>query len=230
MNLKLVLFSIVLALSGCNYNQSKAPPAESTQNGQQTESLNYAAVNSKVFANNCISCHSVGGGNRGGVNLETYDQVFKNIVAIRDEVSARQMPPSSRPPLSDSQIQMLLMWIDSGAHEETVLNPPPVEPEQPPVAVEPIPPIEPPTEWPEQITFEIVFKQVVGPSCIQCHSEASGNGGDVNLETYDNFVAVKDRVRETVADGSMPRRSRLSDQQKKLILKWIDQGALEKAL
>jgi mono/diheme cytochrome c family protein len=87
---------------------------------------------------------------------------------------------------------------------------------QPPVIPEPIVPA---------TTYEMVYQQVIQPSCLKCHS-GSGSG-DVNLETYQNLLQLKDDVRSTIAKGTMPRRSKLTEEQKKLILDWIDAGAPE---
>lgn len=75
------------------------------------DAINFAMVYEQVFAPRCVSCH----GERGGVNLETYDNVFANRQAIVDAVDGGFMPPRSRGPLTPEQKELLMRWIQSGA-------------------------------------------------------------------------------------------------------------------
>jgi hypothetical protein len=51
--------------------------------------------------------------------------------------------------------------------------------------------------------------------CNSCHSEYS---------SYSGVSTDKSRIRSTIVDGSMPKRSTLSDAQKNAIVCWIDNG------
>ncbi len=75
-------------------------------------------------------------------------------------------------------------------------------------------------------TYSEVKKYVLDPSCIKCHSNTNPKG-DVTLETYADVIKNLSDVRDDVVDGSMPKRSKLTDEQKTLILEWIKLGAPE---
>ncbi len=53
-----------------------APPA--TNNTLQPQ---FSSIMNLVFKSKCLSCHSAAGGNKGGVNLETYNSVKNYVVA-----------------------------------------------------------------------------------------------------------------------------------------------------
>lgn len=204
----------LLNLISCNYKQSNELPLDPVRSGDsamKAEEVDFQLVMEKVMANNCVNCHSQEGGNRGELNLETYENVVQVLTEIREQVSDRTMPPRRAPPLSDEQIQLIIAWIDAGA------------PEKAEGVVSPADPL------PVATNYAIVFTQVIQPSCLKCHStdDKPSKKGHINLETYADLMTVKDDVRRTVADGSMPRRSKLTDEQKKLILDWIDAGAPE---
>lgn len=249
----IVGFSFLVLLSSCNYSQSKSMPLDSVDSGLATEKVDFSVVMEKVMVKNCLNCHSNAGGNRGGLNLETYEDVIAVAAEIKDLVSSRTMPPRRMTALTDQQIQLLVEWIDAGAPLKavpdepvpepnpeptpapapvppptTVPTPDPVPTTTPPVVPKPTPeptPAPVPVPVPVGTTYEMVYKQVIQPSCLKCHS---GQGaGDVNLETYQNLIEFKNEVKTTISNGSMPRRSKLTAEQKKLILEWIDAGAPE---
>lgn len=223
---------ILLSLAGCNYSQTKGLNLDSSEAVLGAEQIDFEVVNSKIISPTCLMCHSEAGGNRGGLNLETYQNVIDNLDEIQARVLDRTMPPRRIGVLTDEQIKILTDWIAAGAVEKINQPVAPIEPvtpaptEPPPVVVNPPPAADPPV--PES-TFAMVFKQVIEPSCLKCHSDAGGNSHRVNLETYANVFRLKADIRNAIVEGSMPRRSKLTDEQKKLILDWIDAGAHEKA-
>lgn len=82
---------------------------------------------------------------------------------------------------------------------------------------------------PNRPQFQEVFRQIIQPKCAVCHSAAGGNRGGLNLESYAAVKGAITLVRDAVATGFMPPRSRppLSPEEKAMFLRWIDQGALE---
>jgi cytochrome c5 len=71
---------------------------------------NFAVIRSQVLQSSCLRCHS--GAGAGGVNLETYDSVLRNLSAIDEAVSSGAMPPRGmKAELKD----LLLKWIQLGA-------------------------------------------------------------------------------------------------------------------
>ena len=82
---------------------------------------------------------------------------------------------------------------------------------------------------PDQLTYKIINQNVLATACLNCHSASGGNQFGINLETYEKVFAAKDDIKTAVANKSMPPASQqaLSDQQIKMIIDWIDAGALE---
>jgi len=117
MNYTLILFMI---LTACGYQNTILPTdaelANNDTNKPTSDTLDYATVKSKVFQNYCYRCHSSDGGNKGQVNLETYENVKELAQTINDEVSSGRMPKEA-PFLPTKLKQFLLHWIESGAPE-----------------------------------------------------------------------------------------------------------------
>lgn len=268
-----------ITLVGCNYQINKETPIELQPQGPQgqkgeapeaisEDQLSYQVVVDQVLAKRCQTCHSEAGGNKGSLNLETYEAVKKNIQDIRNEVSEKSMPPRRQQPLSEAQIKLVLAWIDAGANLEakkpieqtptpTPTEPTP-EPSEPvivpaptqPATPDPVPPVKaPPTtpappvivpapvdptpivipSNPKEITFEMVRTVLLKPRCFQCHSDATINKGDVNLETYKNVMANLTDIYDDIVEKRMPRGKDkvLTEQQLKIFFDWYEAGATE---
>lgn len=232
---KNLLFLTLVALSGCNYKVNKVTPDDGIT-GLSAGQLTYQAVNTSVLAKNCVSCHSQAGGNKGGVNLETYAEVKRNSKQIREQVADKSMPPRTQ--LSDAQINMIITWIDAGATEDGQPQSIPTEPSQPttpPTTPPPAPTPKPDPVFtlpddPKQISYEMVRVNLLVPKCIKCHSEPN-NKGDVNLETYENVISHLGEIYSDIEDGSMPKGkdNKLTDDQKQLFFRWKDAGAPKEA-
>lgn len=82
---------------------------------------------------------------------------------------------------------------------------------------------------PDEITYKAVNEAVLQPACLSCHSDAAGNKGGVNLETYAKVFAEREIIKQLVAKKEMPPATRgpLDDRQIKMIIDWIEAGALE---
>ena len=216
----------LLVLAGCNYTIQK--PVASDSGAQAIETLptgtipGYQTVNKGIIGPKCLECHSNAGGNGGGVNLETYNNVKSDLVDIRSEVTSGRMP-KNRAPLTAKEKEVLLAWLDAGgsldgATTTPTTNKPTPTPTPEPGDVMPDP---------DKIDFQLVNTKVITPRCVGCHSDKGGNKGDVNLETYDNIYSQIDTIKDEVESGSMPRPKNkpLTDFQKKLFLTWIEKGA-----
>lgn len=224
------LFLASLLLFGCNNGLSRKneDPIILTPKISSPEQLTYKSIQASVLQKACLKCHSEASGNKGGVNLETYENVFKNSHQIRIEVSGGTMPPNEK--LTNAQIKQTTDWIDAGASEngKTAGEIPTVTPTPQPVPT-PIPtptPVKAPL--PEKISFETVFNQVIKTNCFKCHSAAGGNRSDINLENYENVFANRFEVKFQIETDQMPSKkgTPLTEVQKKLILAWIAQGSL----
>jgi mono/diheme cytochrome c family protein len=205
------------AVSACSFRELKqaVPPMAIAKPG----AIDFRLVSVAVFQPQCVDCH----GAKGGVSVETYAEVLRNLQAIKGVVENRQMPPRS--PLSQDAQNLVLQWIADGAPEVVDAAPeprppsPPKPPEQPPAPGNPDPVL--------TLDFETVSRVVLRPSCTSCH----GTKGGVNLQTYADAVSDLQLLKDVVESGDMPPRSRpkLTDLQKKTLLDWIALGAPERS-
>jgi len=220
MKFKILFLAFVLNclwLMGCNISRDQQPMLLDPPEMQlKAEELDFKTVSKFVFVPSCVGCHKAGASS-GGVNLETYELVFKKITQIKLEVAGGLMPPSK--PLNQLQVQLLNKWIDAGAREFTGAQPQPVPaPNLPPA----------PVPSPEVVTYTQVSEKVFKTSCTGCHSIDGGNMGEINLETYESVFSVRDNVQAAVEEGRMPPSDMglsLTTEQKKLLLRWLGQGA-----
>ena len=88
---------------------------ENNAQGSPGAALDFLAVKSQFFEPQCLRCHSNAGGNRGGVNLETYVNVSNFLSRVQSAVNSGVMPPSGS--LSTSMKSILNNWISAGAPE-----------------------------------------------------------------------------------------------------------------
>lgn len=112
--------ALALALSfffvGCNYSYRRGTE-KTGDKVTQAEVITFQMINERVIQPSCIGCHSAASGNKGGVNLETYENIVTRKNVIRREVVERTMPPRSKQPLTAAQVKLIVDWIDQGAYE-----------------------------------------------------------------------------------------------------------------
>ena len=252
MNLKIgSLLTALILVVGCNYNEQKKIndsdlfPEIQFKTGAE---LSYKQISEQVLEKRCFECHSNARGNKGKVNLETYQNVFANKEDIRNDLLDKSMP-KDRPALSTYEARLVIAWIESGASEfaqekpiidepttPPVVAPPPQPPKSPPtppVVVDPPAPVVVPEIPADQVDFAFITKYVLQTNCYKCHTEKAGNKGHVNLETYENVMKNYDDIQLDISTDQMPpappKGIPLTDEQARLILKWLDNGAPEKA-
>ncbi|WP_141734793.1 hypothetical protein [Oligoflexus tunisiensis] len=114
------LLSVLLVaapLSGCNFKEEKDQDDDADQvTVDPSAPVTFAEIYSKILQPSCHGCHSVGGGNEGGVNLESYSAVKEQLVAIRlSTVDSTRMPKGDI--LSANLRALLGAWIEQGAPE-----------------------------------------------------------------------------------------------------------------
>lgn len=220
------LFLIAAIMSGC----TEGPLAlrwdgdKTTSDSEKVLTNSYKSQALSILQNRCVRCH-VSAASTGKVfgftNLS--HAIATGLIVpgspeksrIYSEIASQSMPPKS--PLSADEQAVIYHWIANNS------APTPSTVPGPTTTTMPAPPI------PSAITlnYENIRKYVLAPSCIRCHSEAGGNRGDVNLETYQsNMENLKD-IKDDVLDGSMPKKGKLTEDQKNLILAWINAGAPE---
>lgn len=238
--------------SGCNYNIDKTGGGQDLLGSSDGSTLGFDAVFQAVIGPKCATCHSSAQGNRGGINLETYENVFAHRTAMQGAIEDGFMPPRSGVALTAQERSALLGWLAAGAPRTAKANPntppspaPGPQPPSPPGGCLRVShddhdddddhdrdhdddcaaqPVPPQAPpAPGLITFSMVYEQVLAPRCVSCH----GDRGGINLETYENVFANRQAIVDAVSDGIMPPRSRgpLTPEQQDLLMRWIQSGA-----
>ncbi|MBS1972278.1 MAG: hypothetical protein JSU04_18375 [Bdellovibrionales bacterium] len=202
---------LITLLSACNYNRvhGEAPVKDSSVNDLSLlSSLDYASVQVSILGPQCLRCHSSAGGSKGGLNLETYQQVRASMNAIYYRaVEKRDMPEAGLP---QSQLELLKAWIEAGAPERNM-------------GAKVSPPIKGP------ITWLVIRDQVFASSCLDCHSGAKPDAG-LDLQSLE---AVRKNINSifesTIVKQTMPLEpyAAMSDSHKQALMKWISQGMPE---
>jgi uncharacterized membrane protein len=119
-----IFFAIVQ--SGCNKSEPKdgasaappVPPPASTPVAQAAP--DFTTVQQQVFVPHCYQCHS-GSSPFSGVNLETYQNVSRNLGRIENEavVTDQMPPPQAGGPLPQELQDLLDRWVKAGAPQTT---------------------------------------------------------------------------------------------------------------
>lgn len=166
---------------------------------------NYDGVNAKVITGQCLQCHSKDGGNQGGLNLETYQNIRANLNQIMFRVlETKDMP---RGGLTGADYALMEMWLQAGAPEKSS-------------SVGFVPALKGPFNW------LVVKEQILKRNCLDCHSSISPEAG-LDLSDYDqfknNYAKIFDR---TFVKQDMPPEpyDGLNVNEKQALLKWISQG------
>jgi mono/diheme cytochrome c family protein len=166
--------------------------------------LSYEFVRKKVFLPSCVTCH----GSSGGVNLESYENVKKNLSAIGQAALVKEIMPKNGT-LSAKQRDVLATWILAGG---------------PRVPGDVSQPVTPPSGSPNEVSYRAVKDRIFTPRCITCH----GNSGGVNLETY---ASAKEHAGQiaimALVTKAMPPSGPLPKEEADLLTAWLKAGAPE---
>ena len=224
------VFLLLALATSCNYKIVKDPQnREISVPGEMLETVSFEQVKEEVFVPKCITCH----GNAGGVNLESHVSAHKHMDAIRKAtLESKTMPKAPLSPLSDYQYEVVTAWIDAGGPDrshrdtqggipETPVGPGPVDPNG-------------------KLSFETIKKEVIVKQCLSCHIPGE-DGGKVPFVTRENLLSsplklvVAGKPEESLfytitAPGAMNMMppypvNPLSPKQRKMIQKWIAEGA-----
>ncbi|MGE0764560.1 MAG: cytochrome c [Bdellovibrionales bacterium] len=206
------IFSLcaLLVCSGCNYRSIKAPTEDSSIQEVDLHQTDFATAMSKVIRPKCVSCHNAKD-SRGGVRLDNYALVQRSLSQIQDSIEDGSMPKNSA--LSIKQKKLILGWIKAGgpqtkAHATAV-----------PTAVK--------TED-LALNFATVKARVLDPACLNCHS-SERTEGKLKVETYADVAQNAAKIAKSVLDGSMPKKGKMTEVQKALIINWLNNGAPEQS-
>lgn len=189
-------------LSGCSYNVSKEKASVEANLKMQSVS-DYQSVRNFILGPQCLNCHSQASGNRGGLNLESYEAVKLKLNQIYyRSIEVKDMPPGG---LDKNSYEGLKNWIENGAQQQASvqsLN------------------LKGPLAWQELKTQIFQYK------CLECHSSPNPEG-KLDLSEYqvfkDNINTIFDHV-FVKQDMPMAPYPSLSLSEKNAILKWISQG------
>jgi uncharacterized membrane protein len=193
-------------LVACNYNRvhGEAPDKAAKLEEMSAASFDYASVQFAVISPKCLNCHSASGGNKGGLNLETYPQVRANMNRIYFRaIEKRDMPAEGLPQAS---FDLLKSWLEAGAPEKNMGNAgPPIQ---------------------GAVTWNVIRDRVLKSSCLDCHSGAKP---DANLDLSSAEVVRKNITvifDSTLIKQTMPLEPypAMSESQKQALMKWISQG------
>ncbi|MFN7727930.1 MAG: hypothetical protein ACK5P7_02110 [Bdellovibrio sp.] len=209
-NILMVL--VVLVTASCNYSRLKEEAAPGGGVGtRDLGPLNYVTLNQTVIGPQCLNCHSNQTGNKGNLNLETYQSLRANLnrIAFRS-LEKRDMPPQGLP---SAETAILKAWIEAGAPEQ-VSGPS----EKPGGGLDQGP-----------TGFAKVRDQIFAAKCLDCHSGVNPQGAldltslsEVRMNITKIFESVI--VKQTMPIEPYPA---LSPKERKVLLNWIDLGMPE---
>lgn len=208
---KFLAISFLLVLAGCNYNRVKDGSAGggsgASVKGMSLDlatNMNYASVQKLVLQPRCMSCHSNAGGNKGNLNLETYDALTGKLNKIAYRVlEVKDMPTGGLPA---GEYELFEAWINAGAPMNNTGR----------TAGE----IRGALNWPR------VSKLILSSSCLDCHVKPNPDGG-LDLTDYqvfkDNQAKIFDRlfVKQDMPPKPYPA---MGMGEKNALLKWMAQG------
>lgn len=201
--MRALALSISLSLTACGYYH-EVKKAAGHSSFISESSPGFQSIKAAVFDPYCLACHSQAGGDRGGINLETYTRVLPLVAAIRSSVITGRMPRGST--LPEKEKSFLLAWIDAGAPELSIQP----QPDPPKPGTEP--------SLPTAVDFNTVRTQIFQPHCATCHS---------SFTTYQVVKANLTNIESRVMANQMPLGGALTTQLKDLLSRWIDAGAPE---
>lgn len=202
-----ILLLCSLALFACNYSTKNAEmPVLMTEEKLNLLALesNYESVNAKVISAQCLNCHSTATGNKGNLNLESYQNIRANLNQITYRVlEVKDMPQGG---LNNADYALMEMWLTAGAPEKNTQGLVPI--------------LKGPFNW------LVIKDQILKRNCLDCHSSVSPEAG-LDLSDYDqfknNYAKIFDR---TFVKQDMPPEpyDGLNANEKQALLKWISQG------
>ncbi|MGZ3742642.1 MAG: hypothetical protein ACXWRE_01905 [Pseudobdellovibrionaceae bacterium] len=207
--MKKALLMVLTFAGGCNYNHIRGDATTHQQPLEENSlsSLDYQSLQIEVLGPQCLRCHSSAGGSKGGLNLETYEQVRLNMNKIYfRSIEKKDMPPD---PLSAAQFELLKNWLEAGVPEKNTGK----------------------AELPIKgaVTWTVIKNRVLSSSCLDCHS---GKNPDANLD-FESLEVVRKNIMEifnsALVRQTMPLQpyTALSESQKQALMKWISQGMPE---
>jgi hypothetical protein len=156
-----------------------------------------------------LECHNPSD-SRGGLDLSTYDLVFKNIDLIVNRVfEQKDMPPSSSESLSPTNLEFLRLWIADGAPEFVGGRNGSEDPEPDPTATPTLNPTPTPTApalpLPDP-NFASIKAALFDSKCAACHNADPGSDGNI-------LASERQMIADQLITPGLPDDSKL--------IKWV---------
>lgn len=219
------LLLILFIFTGCGPRSKLIfDPGPEVLSQELVNSVSYNEVREKVFERSCLACHD----QERKVSLETYSSAFNHRRTIRRTVKNKSMPMKPFHELTKTQIDLVLAWVQAGAPERPLDGSDPGEIR--PVELKP--------------TFTSIKENIFQRKCLICHS-TGGSAERIPMETREELI---ESYHEIVIPGNPddsglmiviepgarkfmpPKKSQMSpvtDEEKSVIRKWIEEGAPE---
>jgi uncharacterized membrane protein len=208
---------------GCNYKVSKS---DSGDGGGQISKENlptFNALAAQVLGPKCFICHD--GAHPPLVDLSNYDKFMAHVNNIRGDVSSGSMPKSPGQPLTATEKNLVLSWIDGGAPKDGGQKP-----------IETPTPLPTPAQPPAHsgtVDFKMVYDKVLKNKCSGCHDGTDADPKVFDISDYTEIFKRVDAVKERIArhgDGQMPPadKDQLTVDEKALLNTWLNDGAPQK--
>jgi len=155
-----------------------------------------------------------------GVNLTTYTQIIKYVIAgnaansklykVIIKTNDERMPPAPMPPMTAAQKALIQKWIDQGAKNNNCMG-------SCDTAI---------------FTYSGAIKPIMDYKCVGCHNPNS-MGGNIDVSTYNSVrvVALNGKLYGSLAQqpgySPMPKNSaKLSDCEIRQVQQWVNAGSL----
>ena len=198
-----------MLLAGCSFDRMKDGEGKQRGGGALSDRpVTYAEALGAVIGPRCVSCHSQGGGNQGGVSLETYESTSALADRIQRSVFVdKTMPKGS--PLSEQEAAILQAWLAQGASRNGA---------RPGSG-----------RLKERVTFSLLRDEVFAPKCLDCHSQPRPEK-NLDMGSYAEVKANINRIFDRAvitADMPLPPFERLTVEEKQALGNWIAQGMPE---
>lgn len=178
---------------------------------QASAELTYFDHTKDIIDSRCVTCHNEGG--QAPFSLSTYAQVAAKQSAMVYALETGSMPVQGFAPLSSTERDLLLQWLDKGAVRG---------------------------ESPEQFsstpyTYYGHTKAILEAKCANCHSP--GEIAPFSLTDYESVYAVRAAIAHQIDSGAMPpwpptegylrvQKSRaLGNEDKAILNSWLAAGA-----
>lgn len=109
-----IVFAILLAISGCEENSVEAPTSPGSGSGSNcTQTISFKDNVQAIINTNCAisGCHN---GSRGAASdYRNLSAIQARAQLVKTRVVNRTMPPSGE--LTNAQISAISCWVDQGA-------------------------------------------------------------------------------------------------------------------